>query len=193
VFEPDVLSGSQLRTVELAPGRVVAIKVVAHEVPREKPLDEVRAEVIAALEADMARQAAAKRADQLLGELRNGASWTAVAGDWVPATAAEPASATLHFVHRSEATVPTEITAAVFKAGNPAGKPIYGTTALGTGDTAVWTVTFVKPGAPDKLSPAERAQVAREAREKSAMQDVTVYIAELRAKAEVQVNPALFE
>jgi peptidyl-prolyl cis-trans isomerase D len=193
VFDPDVLNGSQLRTVELAPGRVVAIKVVAHELPREKPLDEVRAEVVAALEMDTARQAASKRADQMAEELRAGAEWTATTRSWIPAGAAEPTSATLRFIHRKDETVPTEITAAAFKAGDPAGKPIYGTSALGSGDAAVWTVTFVKPGAPGSLSPAERAQVVRNARDRTAMQDATVYVTELRANADVQVNPALFE
>jgi len=190
VFDPNVLNGSQLRTVELAPGRVVAIKVVAHELPREKPLDEVRAEVTAALEADMAREAAARRAAELADELRGGAAWTTAVKPWTGGT---DTTSTLHFIHRNDAAVPAEITAATFKAGDPAGKPIYGTSTLGSGDAAVWTVTFVKQGATATLSPADRAQAMNAARDASAMQDATVYVDELRANADVQVNPALFE
>jgi peptidyl-prolyl cis-trans isomerase D len=193
VFDPDVLNGSQLRTVELAPGRVVAIKVVAHEPPREKPLDEVRAEVVGALEADTARQGASERAEALVGELRAGAEWSALARPWIPREATDPTSATLRFIGRGEAAVPREITAATFKAGEPAGKPIYGTTKLATGDTAVWTVTYVKPGSPASLSPADRAQTMQEARDKSAMHDASVYVTALRSTAEVNVNPQLFE
>jgi peptidyl-prolyl cis-trans isomerase D len=193
VFDADVLSGAQLRTVELAPGRVVAIKVVAHELPREKPLEEVRAEVTAALEADLARQAAAKRAAQLVEELRGGAAWLATANSWIPAGEKEPTTATLHFVHRQDPATPAPIVAAAFKAGDPTGKPIYGSSTLDSGDTAVWTVTFAKPGAPGMLSPAERAQAVRDARNTAALQDATVYVTQLRATADVQVNPALFE
>jgi peptidyl-prolyl cis-trans isomerase D len=193
VFEPEVLSGSQLRSVELAPGRVVAIKVVAHEPPREKPLDEVRADVTAALAAESARQATAARAAALTEELRGGGSWAATAKPWIPAEATDPTSATLRFVRRGEAAVPAEITAAAFKAGQPAGKPLYGTTTLASGDTAVWTVTYVKPGSPATLSPAERAQSMRTARDRASFQDASVYVTALRSKAEVNVNPQLFE
>ena len=193
VFEPDVLSGSQLRTIELEPGRVVAIKVVAHDPPREKPLDEVRGEVVAALAVESARQATAARAAALAEELRGGGSWATTAKPWIPAEATDPTSATLRFVHRGEAAVPAEITAAAFRAGQPAGQPLYGTTTLASGDTAVWTVTYVKPGSPATLSPAERAQAMRTARDRASFQDASVYVTALRSKADVKVNPQLFE
>jgi peptidyl-prolyl cis-trans isomerase D len=193
VFEPDVLSGSQLRTVELAPGRVVAIKVVAHEPPREKPLDEVRAEVVAALVGEASSQAAARRAEALVGELRAGAEWGSLAKPWIPAEATDPTSAVLRFINRNEAAVPAEIVASTFQAGEPAGKPLYGATALASGDTAVWTVTYVKPGSVAPLSPAQRAQAMREARDRASFQDASVYVTALRSKAEVKVNPQLFE
>ena len=61
------------------------------------------------------------------------------------------------------------------------------------GDTAVWTVTYVKPGSPAALSPAERAQAMRTARDRASFQDASVYVTALRSKAEVKVNPQLFE
>ncbi|MFZ2508162.1 MAG: SurA N-terminal domain-containing protein, partial [Steroidobacteraceae bacterium] len=42
VFAAEVISGSELRTVELAPGRVVAVRVTAHDPARARPLPEVR-------------------------------------------------------------------------------------------------------------------------------------------------------
>ena len=126
-------------------------------------------------------------------ELRAGAEWSALARPWIPREATDPTSATLRFIGRGEAAVPREITAATFKAGEPAGKPIYGMTQLATGDTAVWTVSYVRPGSPASLSPAERAQAMKEARETVAMHDASVYVKALRSKAEVNVNPQLFE
>ncbi len=193
VFSPDVLSGAQLRTLEVAPGRVVAIKVVAHEPPRDRPLDEVRAEVTAALEAEMARQAASERAAALAEELAAGAEWNGAARPWLPVGATEPTSATPRFVRRGEAAVPSEIIAAAFRAGAPAGSPLYGTTGLASGDTAVWTVTYVRPGSPASLSPAQRAEAMRTARDASSLRDASVYVTKLRSQAEVKVNPQLFE
>jgi peptidyl-prolyl cis-trans isomerase D len=193
VFDPEVLNGSQLRTVEIAPGRVVAFKVVAHEPPRDRPLEEVRAEVSAALAAETARQEAGERAAALEAELRAGAEWSAAVGPWIPAGAAEPTSATPRFVRRDEAAVPVEILAAAFKAGTPAGAPLYGTTSLATGDTAVWTVKYLRPGSPATLTPDERSAARQAARNSARVQDASVYLAQLRSQADVKVNQQLFE
>lgn len=193
VFEPEVLNGSQLRTVEIAPGRVVALKVVAHEPPRDQPLDEVREQVTAAYKAEKAREMAGQRAAQLVQELQAGADWNAIAKSWIPAGATEPTSATLRFIQRGEPAVPPSIAGAAFKAPAPEGGPTYGTATLGSGDAAIWTVTYVKPGSPASLSPAQRAEALRTAREQSSIRDAAVYVAKLRSSADVKVNPQLFQ
>ena len=193
VFEPEVLSGSQLRTAEVAPGRVVAFKVVAHEPPRARPLEEIRPIVTAALKDELARKAAAERAAALAAELSGGAAWSAVAKPWVPAGTAGPTSATLRFARRGEAALPVPVAEAAFKAGTPAGVPLYGTATLDSGDAVVWTVVQVKPGSPASLSPAERAEAARVARDRVRYRDASVYVEQLRSTAEVNVNPQLFE
>jgi len=193
VFDPEVLTGSQLRTVEVAPGRVIAFKVVAYEPPRDRPLEEVQERAMAAYRQDLATEAAVRRAAALADELRGGADWSEVTRPWVPAGVTEPTSTTLRFIRRGEAAVPAPVSDAAFKAGQPAGAPLYGTTALESGDAVVWTVTYVRPGSPGALAPAQRAAALREAREWSAYRDASVYVAKLRAEAEVQVNPQLFQ
>jgi peptidyl-prolyl cis-trans isomerase D len=194
VFEPEVLNGSQLRTVEVAPGRVVALKVVAHEPPRDRPLEEVREQATAAYRAALAREAAGRRAAALAEELRAGASWREVAQPWIPAGAGQPTSAVLRFIRRDEAAVPPSVSAAAFTAPEPAGgAPVFGTAALGTGDAVVWTVTYVRPGSPAALSPAQRAQALRDARDRMALRDASAYVEQLRAGAEVKVNPQLLQ
>ena len=192
VFDPEVLTGSQLRTAEVAPGRVIAFKVVAYEPPRDRPLDEVREQATAGYTADLARQAATQRATALAEELRAGADWREATRSWVPAGAAEPASTTLRFIQRGEAAVPPPVREAAFRARQPAGAPVYGTTALPSGDAVVWTVTYVRPGSSGALSPEQRNAALRDAREWSAYRDASTYVAKLRADAEVQVNPQLF-
>jgi len=193
VFDPEVLNGSQLRTVEIAPGRVVALKVVAHQPPRDRPLEEVREQVAAAFAEEQARAAAARRAAALVEELRGGAEWDVVASKWIPEDVTDPSSASLRFIRRAEPAVPPAVSAAAFRAGQPEGRPAYGTATLASGDTAVWTVTYVRPGSPAALAPAQRAAALNEARDQNRFRDAAVYLAQLRAAAEVEVNPQLFQ
>lgn len=193
VFDPEVLTGSQLRTVEVAPGRVIAFKVVAYEPPRDRPLEEVQEQAMAAYRKDLAAEAATRRAAALADELRGGADWREATRPWIPAGVTEPTSTTPRFIRRGEAAVPAPVSEAAFKAGEPAGAPLYGTTALDSGDAVVWTVTYVRPGSPGALAPAQRVAALRDAREWSAYRDASVYVAKLRAGAEVQVNPQLFQ
>jgi hypothetical protein len=105
----------------------------------------------------------------------------------------DPSSATLRFIRRGEPAVPPAVSTAAFKAGQPDGKPLYGTATLASGDAAVWTVTYVRPGSPATLAPAQRAAALREARDQASFRDASVYLAKLRSDAEVELNPQLFQ
>lgn len=188
VFEPTVLRGEQLATVELAPGRVAAIKVVAHEAPRERPLDEVRDQVRAAVVLAGARERAKVRAAELAAQLSAGTAWDAVAGG----AAVGQAGSALREVGRSDPTVPPEVATAAFRAPANASLPAYGSVELPSGDAAVWVVGRVRPGTEFVADAGLRTEASREAREFASFQDATVYVNQLRANAKVKVNPQLF-
>jgi peptidyl-prolyl cis-trans isomerase D len=189
VFEPAVLRGEQLATVELAPGRVAAIKVVAHEAPRERPLDEVRDQVHAAVVLTEARERAKARAAELAAQLSAGTAWDTVAGG----AAGGPAGSALREVGRSDPAVPPEVATAAFRAPANASLPAYGSVELPSGDAAVWVVGRVRPGTEFVTDPGLRASASREAREFASFQDATVYVNALRENAKVKVNPQLFQ
>ncbi len=189
VFDANVLGGEQLATVQLGPGRVVAIKVVAHAPPSERPLQDVRGPVTEALRADLARQEAAARAAAVVEALRSGTAWAAATQPW----AAGGDGSTPRFVGRDDASVPPAVSEAVFKAGSAAAGPRHGIASLASGDTAIWVVNAVMPGTLASLPQEQRAETVRAAREQSAYQDSAVYVHQLRAEADVKINPRLFE
>ncbi len=189
VFEPNVLSGEQLATLQVAPGLVVAIKAVAHAPPRERPLEDVRAQLTEALRTELAREQAAARAATLADELRAGADWATVAKPW----AAADGGAMPRFVGREDAAVPPAVSAAAFKAGSTSGGPRYGSTSLAAGDIALWAVRAVMPGTLASLSPQARAEALQNARLMAAYQDASTYVDHVRAQADVKINPRLFE
>lgn len=188
VFEPAVLSGEQLAAVELSPDRLVAVKVVAHQPPRERPFEEVRDEVRAALVLDQSRGRAKVRAAELVAQLVSGAEWSTVARQGAGQASIAPGE-----FGRGDPAVPAEIAAAAFRAPASAQVPAYGTADLAAGDAAVWALVRVRPGTEFMSDPAVSANATREAREFASFQDATVYVNQLRANAKVEVNPQLFQ
>ncbi len=191
VFAPDVLAGREVRSVEIEPGKVVAVAVVSHVGARPRTLEEIRPLIVAAARLEKAQQLAAARAEALAGDLKGGATWEAATQGWQ-----KPEPATTHLprlARRDDLQLPAELKTAAFKAPVPAGKPTYGTAKLGTGDTAVWIVTAVRSGSLATLSPEERQREFDQARDRAAMTDATAYIAAMRANADVDVNPTLFQ
>ncbi len=189
VFSADVLAGREVRAVELAPGKVVAIAVKNHAPAQAKPLDAVRAEVIAAWRHAQAAKLAAARAQEAAAALGKGAAWAATVAPWrgdgaIP----EPKP-----VGRQDEAVPREIRDAAFSAPLPSGQPRFGTAALANGDAAIWTVTAVEKGKLATLTADAKRQEHDQARDRAAMSDATVYISAMRSNADIDVNPQIFE
>jgi peptidyl-prolyl cis-trans isomerase D len=187
VFSAETLAGRELRAVEVAPGRVIALGVTAHQPAVSRPLEEVRPLVTSAARLEQAQKLAAQRADNIAKELESGAAWDDATGG------SQSAGRGLALVRRDDRQVPSEIAAAAFRAPVQQAKPSYGTAALARGDAAVWRVTAVRPGSLAALSPAEREQEAQAARERAELADAAVYVTSMRANAEVDVNPQLFQ
>ena len=191
VFSADVLAARELRTVELAPGRVVTLGVSAHQPAKARPLEEIRAQITMAARLERAQKLAAERAAAIAAELTSGAAWdTATRAD--QAGAPTPTQQ-LRLVRRDDMQMPAEIKTPAFRAAVPQGKPRYGVAKLGTGDAVVWTVTAVRAGTLATLSPDEQQLERDQARERAAQWDANVYVAAMRANADVDVNPQLFE
>ena len=189
VFSPDVLAGRELRTVEIAPGKVVALGVKAHEPAKAKPLAEVRGEVLESARLEAAARLAAARAGEVVTELGKGAAWPAAVTKWKGEAATQDPKP----VARKDPAVPAEVLEAAFRAPAPSGAPRYGIATLANGDTAIWTVASVEQGKFAAMTPDEKRGAHDEARNRAAMSDATVYVTSMRANAEIDVNPQLFE
>jgi peptidyl-prolyl cis-trans isomerase D len=192
VFAADVLSGSELRTVELAEGRVVALRVAAHDPARARPLVEVRDQVVAAARLETAQHVAMEKAAAVATELSGGSDWAVVTRPWRSGPPESP-SYQPRLVRRDEALVPVEIIREAFRAARPEGRARFGTAQLGTGDAVVWMMSAVRTGTLATLSQDERQQVLKAAHERSNVADASVYMTAMRAAAEVDVNPQLFQ
>lgn len=191
VFAPEVLAGRELRTVELGTGRVIALGVVAHQPAAPRPFEEVRAQVAEAARLEQAQKIATDRATAVVAELGAGAAWESTTRAWHSGGATPTDQPRL--VRRGDAQVPGEVAIAAFRAPVPQGKPQFGAVQLASGDSAIWKLSAVRTGTVATLSADELAREQDLARQRAGYGDAALYVASMRANADVDVNPQLFQ
>ncbi len=180
-FSQDVLDGRLSQMVEVEKGRGVVLRATDHTLPQQKPLETVRAEITAAWKKQRGAELAAQAAADAAKRLTAGESWDSVAKSLgVPPQAPK-------FVARADQAVPFEVRRDAFEEPKPAGKPIYSSVALGTGDAAVVALSAVRED-PSGDPKAEDAKLRREFAQQAASAEAQGYAAAARADAKVQIN-----
>ena len=181
-FSQDVLDGRLSSIVELAKGRGVVLRGTEHQLPQQKPLVAVRAEIIDAWKTQRGTELAPAAAADAVKRLGGGESWDSVAK--ALGATAQPAK----FVARTDQAVPLEIRDAAFEEPKPAGKPIYTRVALASGDAAVLALSAVRED-PSGDPQLKDAQLRRELARSAAAAEAQSYGAAARADAKVLLNP----
>jgi len=184
-FSQDVLDGRLSTIVEVDKGRGVVLRATDHKLPSQKPLDAVRAEVVAAWKKQRGAELAAAAAADAVKHLTSGEPWDAVVK--TAGATALPAK----FVARSDQDVPLEVRTTVFGEAKPAGKPIYSNARLVNGDAAVIALSAVRE-APDDAKPEDMA-MRRQVAAQIASTEAQSYAAGVRANAKVTLNPQAIE
>ncbi len=184
-FSQDVLDGRLSSMVEVEKGRGVVLRATDHKLPQQKPLDEVRNDVVAAWKKQRGMELAAAAAADALKRLQGGESWEAVA------KSLDQAVMPPKFVSRSDQQVPLEVRTTAFGESKPAGKPIYSEARLGNGDAAVIALSALREEPVDASHPDPdmRQQYAAQI----ASTEAQSYAAGARAAAKVILNPQALE
>jgi peptidyl-prolyl cis-trans isomerase D len=182
-FSQDVLEGRLSPIVEVNPGRGVVLLATDHKLPRQEPLDAVRAQVVASWKKQRGSELAAAAAADAVKRLEAGESWdTVVKG--LGLTAQSP-----KFVSRSDQGVPQDLRRDVFEAPKPAaGKPSYQKIELPEGDVDVVELTAVREDPAAEGQPQEAA-LRRQFAQATASSEAENYATAARADAKVIVNP----
>lgn len=172
--------------VALGDDRLVVVKVEEHRPAKLKPLDEVRAQVVAKLTRERGTEAARKAADEALKRLQGGEPLDKIAAGLK--LKAEPAK----FVGRAAPDLPVEIRDAVFAAPRPvAGQPLRQLVRLDDGAALVEVLgTRVPDGEVATLLGSQLAQ--RELQRQGGI-SVDAYLAEVMRKAKVTRNLDLLQ
>jgi peptidyl-prolyl cis-trans isomerase D len=182
-FSADVLDGRLSPIVEVEKGRGVVLRAMDHKLPRQKPLDTVRADIVAAWKKQRGIELALSNAQAAAKRLQGGESWESVAKS-LNGTAQAP-----RFVGRADAAVPPDIRQAAFEVPKPAaGKPEYQAIALAGGDAAVFGLSAVRE---DPTGDQQRLDfdLRRQYAQRQAAAEGQSYAAASRADAKIALNP----
>ncbi len=183
-FAPEVLVEKRNSgVIELGEAEVAVVRVAEHVPAAQRPLAEVREEVVAALREARASALAQAQADAIAAELRAGANPEAIAKrERLPS----PMQRTLR---RNSQDAPPEVTKALFAAARPDGAPVVGVTQLGNSDRMVFRLEAVVPGDVTGLPEAERNARRDQLAQRFGGLAQAAYTDALKRDAEVKLQP----
>lgn len=189
VFSDEVLVERQNSpALSLGDERVVVLRVTDHKTPEQRPLDEVRGEIEAALRNDAAAAAAATAAKAAADKLAAGGALTEVAQEFN----GQPTG--VMTLNRNAEGLPEELVRAVFAVPAPAaGTVAAGTSSLSNGNAAAFVVTGVRPGEVPAGQETQLGDVMRQAAGQQGLIEFSAYVSELERNAKITRNSAVFD
>jgi len=183
--------GENSPLVTIGEDRALVLRISDHKLPEEKPLDNVRADIVAKLKERAEKAAAAQKGNELVKQLQSGAlQWNAVA----KAGAGVPAGK--HLLSRKAQGVPPVVLNAAFnlpKSEVSAEKPAYRGVTLENGDYAVIAVSAVQSGTSASDAAKELASVRDQRESQISNAEYEAYVKELERNAKIVRNPTAFE
>ena len=182
-FSDQVLvDGSVSDPIELGPNHIVVVKADEHKARSPRPLEEVRAQIVARLKEDAANALGDARAKELGAKLVAGATLESLA------TEAGATVETATGIGRTALNLDGSMVSKVFALPRPAeGKPRRAAIQLRPGHHALVELTKVADGNPKLSDAAARERVRTQLLQAKQAAEGRALLAALRAGTEVQV------
>jgi len=187
-FNTDVLENRENSTaIEIDTGHAVVLRVAEHYEATPKPLDEVRDQIEASLQREIARERVRDTADQVEERLK--------AGDDPQIVAEESGAAYIPtvLVGRTDTDKPQPVRDAAFRAAPPETQAVVQRASMIDGSDSVILLTDVVPGQRADLDETEQQIFREDVIAAAGGAELTSYIEELRSQASVVVSPEQFQ
>lgn len=182
-FTEEVLQGRNSDPIELSDNKALVLRVKDHQPASDKPLEEVKASIIARIRDQDARAAVAKTAQALLAEVRAGKPLAESAKNMNLPVAKVGA------VRRENDKLPNELVVALFKAFRPAAdKPSFADVTLENGDQLVLAVTAIKDGVAAANDTKEQISASQFLVRSEGQREFGSFVEQLRQLADVTVR-----
>jgi len=182
-FDPEVLEqGRNSQAIETAPSTLVALRILAHEPARQRPLTEVRAGIEKSLLQVALQKKAMEVGQDAVQKLKQGAKFESVArGDGMDIQSSRRYKRVMKDVDR-------QLLHALFQSAQPeSGKPTYATATTSDGRIALIMLTRVID--PENVSAAgsEAANIRRSLEARRGRDYFEYYRASLRDQASIKI------
>jgi peptidyl-prolyl cis-trans isomerase D len=157
-FTEDVLlEGLNSEVLEITDDTLVALRLLEHREPQQKPLDDVSDDIKQILLSQRSNKLASAEADQIIKALQSGNKrLTQIADEYeIPMTVHEG------IARSGGMDLPPEILSAVFRhaVNSPDSDKDAGSALLENGDFAIFSIRAVMPGNPEEISDDVREQI----------------------------------
>ena len=177
IFADDVVKKKHnTEAIEVAPNTMIAGRMVEYKPATKRPLDEVKAMIVARLTQTEAGNLAEKEGKAKLAALKQADATTGFSDVKVVSRA-------------KQQDLPAQAMAQIMKADTQK-LPAFVGVSLGDAGYAVYRISKVNAGTPD---PAKRASEGAQVANLQSQQDLLAYIELLKKKAKVTVNKAALE
>jgi peptidyl-prolyl cis-trans isomerase D len=182
-FTEDVLQGRNSDPIELSDNKALVLRIKDHQAASDKPLEEVKASIIARLRDQDARAEVSKTSQALLAEVRAGKPLADSAKNMnLPV-------AKVDSVRRENDKLPNELVVALFKAFRPtADKPSFAEVTLEKGDQLVFAVTAIKDGGGDAKDAKDQISASQFLMRSEGQREFGSFVEQLRQLADVTVR-----
>lgn len=182
-FTEDVLQGRNSDPIELSDNKALVLRIKDHQAASDKPLEEVKASIIARLRDQDARAEVSKTSQALLAEVRAGKPLADSAKNMnLPV-------AKVDSVRRENDKLPNELVVALFKAFRPtADKPSFAEVTLEKGDQLVFAVTAIKDGGGDAKDAKDQISASQFLVRSEGQREFGSFVEQLRQLADVTVR-----
>ncbi len=184
VFDSRVLYDGEIsEVIELDANRSAVFKVTAHHEASRQPLENVREDIIAALQSQEAQTIIFNRAEQLLVALNNGEDFGA-AGEAAGAIVSAPT-----LLGRQDAALDQAVLAQVFMARKPTlSSPVTGSVSYSLGGITVYSLDAVLAGRPESIPLADRDAGKLELAQQAGSSDYLAFVQALYDKADIVIS-----
>lgn len=185
-FSDDVLESlNNSDVVEISPGHAVSLRVLEHEGPRPKSIDDVRDEITETLKREQAATTLDESAKEAVSLMLKGTPVSKVAGDNPAATATSNEVLT-----RQSTVIDASAVSEIYALAKPAeGKVLVKSIAMQNGDRVAYALKAVEtPGAAEPAEGEEAVAEAQIFNPRIGQAEMAAVIANLREKADVSIE-----
>ncbi|WKJ91605.1 SurA N-terminal domain-containing protein [Methylomonas montana] len=182
-FSEDVLKGSNSEPLEIGNEKLVVLRMVSHQPAASKELKDVKAQVIAAIQRDKAKQQAIATADKIKQELAAGKTLAQVA------EAQHLAVKKVTALTRNASDLPAAVTQEIFKIAKPqAGRPSVAVVDEVGGGKLVLSINKVNEGVMSDSDKSKQAVIAKNIASAFGKAQLEAVLNALQTKADIAIH-----